>query len=172
MTINSGAGDDEISNLSDNVSISSGKGNDDISNHGVNYVSINAGAGNDTVRNYGDNVSVSGGKGADILYGGSGKSTLWGGAGNDSLYGGSGEDVFIYKPGEGTDKIFNYANDDMLQILNADGTNGSFSKSKFSGGVLTLTISGGGSVVFENVSVGDQININGTTRTINGSKLK
>ncbi|MBR0102968.1 MAG: hypothetical protein IJQ01_05670, partial [Selenomonadaceae bacterium] len=88
------------------------------------------------------------------------------------LYGGDGKDTFIYKPGEGTDTIFDYESGDILKILKADGSAGTFSKSNFSEGVLNLTISGGGSVIFENVNTGDQININGTTHTITGSKLK
>ena len=39
-------------------------------------------------------------------------------------------------------------------------------------GVLTLNITGGGKVIFENVSAGDNININNKTYTISGSKLK
>ena len=118
------------------------------------------------------NDSIRGGKGADKIYGGSGNDTLWGDAGNDSLYGGAGNDTFIYKPGEGTDKIFDYASGDMLKILNADGSNGSFKSSKYSGGDLTLSINGGGKVIFSGVAKGDTFNINGTTYQISGFKLK
>ena len=112
-----------------------------------------------------------GGTGNDLLKGGKGNDTLWGGSGNDSLYGGSGKDTFIYKPGEGTDTIFDYESGDMLKILNADGSQGKFKKSKYSGGDLTLTINGGGKVVFDNVSTGDKFNINGTNYTIKGKSL-
>ena len=89
------------------------------------------------------------------------------------MYGGSGKDTFIYKPGEGTDTIFDYQSGDMLQILKSDGkAGGSFTKSSFSGGNLTLTISGGGKVVFEGVSSGDSFNINGKNYTLSGKKLK
>lgn len=61
----------------------------------------------------------------------------------------------------------------MLKILKADGSEGgSFTKSKFSDGTLSLTISGGGKVVFDYVATGDKFNINGTTYKIKGSKLK
>lgn len=60
----------------------------------------------------------------------------------------------------------------MLKILKADGSAGTFSKSNFSDGVLTLTISGGGSVIFENVSADDSIKINSKTYTIGETKLK
>ena len=49
---------------------------------------------------------------------------------------------------------------------------GSFKSSKFSGGALTLTINGGGTVIFDGVAKGDKFNINGKTYTISGSKLK
>ena len=119
------------------------------------------------------NDSIRGGKGADKIYGGSGKDTLWGDAGNDSLYGGDGNDIFIYKPGEGTDTIFDYASGDMLKILKTNGKDGgTFTKGTFSKGNLTLAISGGGSVIFDGVSKGDIININGTNHTINGKTFK
>ncbi|MBR0061489.1 MAG: hypothetical protein IJP68_08410, partial [Selenomonadaceae bacterium] len=111
--------------------------------------------------------------GDDKIYGNKGNDSLWGGAGNDTLYGGAGKDVFIYKPGEGTDKIIDYAKGDMLKILKSNGkAGGSFTKSSFSGGNLTLTISGGGKVVFEGVSSGDSFNINGKNYTLSGKKLK
>ena len=116
--------------------------------------------------------SIYGAAGDDKLYGGKGNDSLWGGAGNDSLYGGSGNDTFIYKPNEGTDTIFDYQSGDMLKILNSDGTNGSFKKSKYSGDTLTLAINGGGKVIFDNVSATDTFNINGTTYKISGTKLK
>jgi len=126
--------------------------------------SLNGGDGKD---------SLFGGTGADILRGSNGNDKLWGGAGNDSLYGDSSNDVFIYKPGEGTDKIFDYSSGDMLTILKSNGkSGGAFSKSSFSGGELTLTINGGGKVIFENVTSNDHFNINGKTYVINGSKFK
>ncbi|MBR0062446.1 MAG: hypothetical protein IJP68_13310 [Selenomonadaceae bacterium] len=61
----------------------------------------------------------------------------------------------------------------MLKILKSNGkSGGKFTSSKFSGGTLSLTISGGGSVLFDGVAKGDTFNINGTTYKISGSKLK
>lgn len=118
--------------------------------------------GNNTITNYADNVYVSGGKGND---------SLWGGAGSDTLYGGAGKDVFICTVNEGTDKIFDYTADDMLKILNVDGSNGKFKSSKFSGSDLTLAIKGGGKVIFSGVSADGTFNINSATYKISGTKL-
>ena len=133
---------------------------------------IYGGAGNDSIVGNAGNDKLYGQAGNDKLRGGKGNDSLWGGAGNDSLWGGSGNDTFIYKAGEGTDKIFDYTSGDMLKILKSNGKTGSFSKSKFSGGTLSLTISGGGQVIFNDVAKGDKFNINGTTYKISGSKLK
>ena len=130
------------------------------------------GAGKDTLSGGNDDDYLYGGSSNDSLNGGKGNDTLWGGTGNDTLMGGDGNDIFIYKPGEGIDHIIDYAGGDILQIINADGTDGTFKKAKFSGGVLAITIEGGGKVVFDNVSAGDAININSDTYTISGTKLK
>ena len=60
----------------------------------------------------------------------------------------------------------------MLRILKSDGSAGKFTSSKFSGETLSLTISGGGKVILNDVDRDDTFNINGTTYRISGSKLK
>ena len=109
--------------------------------------------------------SIVGGSGNDKLYGKAGDDTLWGGAGNDTLYGGAGDDTFIYKPGEDKDTIMDYQSGDLLQIVD-----GSFSKSKYSSGTLSLTVVGG-SVIFKNITTSTDFNINSTSYKISGSKL-
>ncbi len=98
--------------------------------------------------------------------------SLWGGAGSDTLYGGAGKDVFICTVNEGTDKIFDYTAEDMLKILNNDGSEGgTFAKATFSGSDLTLAIKGGGKVIFSGVSADGTFNINSATYKISGTKL-
>ena len=123
---------------------------------------MNSGDGADT---------LSGGAGNDKLYGGKGNDSLWGGDGNDSLWGDAGKDTFFYTANEGTDRIFDYEAGDMLKILNADGSDGSFKSSKYSGGDLTLTINGGGKIIFDDVAFTTKFNINGSSYNISGSKL-
>ena len=139
VSITAGNGNDSIENDGDFVSINAGNGNDSIENDG-NYVSINAGDGNDTVKNDDSNVSISGGKGNDLIRNVDGSNvTLNGGKGNDTLYGGKGADVFVYKSGDGNDKIFNYGDNDVIQL--AKGT--SIKSAKVSGGNYVFTIGSG-----------------------------
>ncbi|MBR4643049.1 MAG: hypothetical protein IKO74_10115 [Selenomonadaceae bacterium] len=95
--------------------------------------------------------------------------------GNDSLWGGKGKDVFIYKPGEGTDRIkdYSFSEGDIFKILKADGSaGGTFSNPTFSGSNLTLATDGGGKIIFEGHDAGNKFKINGTTYTIKGKTLK
>jgi Ca2+-binding RTX toxin-like protein len=161
-TITGSSSADTITVLGSNIKLNGAAGADTLSG-GSSNDSINGGNGNDVI--YGN-------KGADTLVGGSGNDSLWGGAGNDALYGGAGNDTFIYKPGEGTDTIFDYKSGDMLQILKSNGSEGGmFSSSSYQNGNLTLGISGGGSVIFNNVSKSNSFNINGDSYKISGSKL-
>lgn len=129
-------------------------------------------AGDLTIENKTANKTIRTFYGNDVLKGGSGKESLWGGAGDNSLWGGGGNDTFIFQAGDGDDKIFDYQSGDMLKILKADGSSGGkFTKSKYSDGTLSLTISGGGSILFDNVSTTTTFNINNKSYKISGSKL-
>ena len=159
-------GADTITSAANNLIINGGSGNDSIKTSGTNS-KVLGGAGNDLLNGGKGNDSLYGGAGADILRGGIGNDTLWGGAGNDSLYGDSGADIFIYKPNEGTDTIFDYESGDVLKILKTNGEEGgTFKNATFSDDTLTLSISGGGKVIFDGVSAGDEININGTRHVV------
>ncbi|MBR4032392.1 MAG: hypothetical protein IKJ07_06630 [Clostridia bacterium] len=179
--VDGGKGNDILRGGKGADSLVGGAGNDklygnagnDFLNGGAGKDFLDGGAGNDILNGGDDNDTILGGAGKDNLRGGKGADSLVGGAGNDKLYGNAGNDVFIYKPGEGKDTIFNYSSGDMLKILKSNGkTGGTFTKAAFSGDKLTLTISGGGSVIFDGVSKGDVININGKNRTISGKTLK
>ncbi len=128
--------------------------------------SIVGGTKNDILYGVAGADTLAGGDGNDKLYGQAGNDSLWGGAGDDSLWGGDGNDTFLYKPGTGNDVILDYTDGDMLQLLD-----GKFSKSKYSNGTLALTIKGGGSVTFENVTTATTFNINDKLYEVSGSKL-
>ena len=178
VTILGGTGNDTLKGSYGDDNLSGGAGNDSLYGSNGNDT-LDGGKGNDTLDGgYGDD-SIFGGMGNDSLYGGYGYGvdTLWGGTGDDTLTGGNSYDVFVYKPNEGTDTITDYyyysdSSCDMLQILKSDGKEGgSFTDSNFNDNKLTLTISGGGTVIFNNVSSSGKFNINGETYQISNSKL-
>jgi Ca2+-binding RTX toxin-like protein len=198
LAINSGRGNDSIVSTGADVTINAGSGNDyvkatgargsvmgyngddiilggggaDTFSGGKNNDTLSGGKGNDSLSGDAGNDSLSGGAGKDTLLGGAGNDTLWGGTGNDALYGGTGNDVFVYKPNEGTDTIYDFDSADMLQIVNSSGKAVGYTSATFASSRLTLSIDGGGTVVLRDMSNGDQVNINGTTRTISGGTLK
>ena len=169
-----GAGNDSLYGGASNDTLSGGAG-DDILLGGTGNDSISGGDGADTLSGGSGNDKLLGGAGNDSIDGGAGNDSLWGGAGDDTLYGGTGSDTFIYKPNEDTDTIsdYSYADGDMLKILKANGKEGgTFTDAVFGSKKLTLTIDGGGSVVFTGAAKGDAFNINGTSYTISGKTLK
>lgn len=167
-----GKGNDSLYGEYGNDILFGGDGNDTLDGDNGDDT-LNGGSGNDKLYGGFGNDYLAGGKNNDTLWGSYGNDKLYGGAGNDTLYGESGDDIFIYKPNEGTDHIMDYQSGDMLKILKKNGNEGgTFSKATFSNDTLTLAISGGGKVIFDGVSAGAQININGQIRTISGNTLK
>ncbi len=71
---------------------------------------VNGDDGNDIL--YGDagNDRLNGGLGNDTLNGDGGNDILDGGLGNDSLYGDAGNDTYVFRKGDGNDRISNYDN--------------------------------------------------------------
>ncbi|MBE8949651.1 MAG: hypothetical protein SR3Q1_03510 [Quinella sp. 3Q1] len=171
-TLTGGAGKDSLYGDNGNDSILGGDGNDTVSG-GAGNDYLSGGNGYDSVFGGAGNDFLYGGEGNDVLYGNDGDDTLRGATGNDTLWGGVGADVFIHKPYDDISNIMDYSYDDgdILQILNKDNTNATYSKAEFADSKLTLSI-GDGSVIFNNVSSGDAININGTKHTISGKTLK
>ncbi len=119
----------------------------------------------------GNVTDITGNAKANKIYAGDAGSTINGCAGNDSLWGGDGSDTFVYFANSGTDKIFDFAEDDLLQILNADGSTGKFTKATFSSSNLTLNVKGGGKIIFSGVDSSSTFNINGEIYHINGKTL-
>ncbi|MBQ3337297.1 MAG: alpha/beta hydrolase [Selenomonadaceae bacterium] len=134
--------------------------------------SLYGGAGADTLLGGKGDDKLYGGAGNDTLDGGDGNDRLLGGKGNDTLYGSDGSDTFVYTANTGKDYIMDFTGSDLLKILNADGSRISFTNSSFKNDKLTLAIDGGGHVIFSGVSATDTFNINGTTYSISGTKLK
>ena len=114
---------------------------------------------------------VTGNAKANTLYAGDTDTTLTGGKGNDSLWGGDGTDTFLYTAATGTDTIGNYQSGELLEILDANGDETTFSKATFNGTKFTLNMTGGGKVIFGGVDSSTTFNINGTSYTVSGKTL-
>ncbi|MBR2774032.1 MAG: calcium-binding protein, partial [Selenomonadaceae bacterium] len=125
VTMKGGSGNDSITNSGANVSINAGAGNDDVINY-YNKVTILGGNGDDVLNNNeGANVSINGGKGNDQLVNSGAKVTLSGGAGND-IFTNTGGNSVILIGGSGNDNLANNINS---VATNSSATNG-FEKSK------------------------------------------
>ena len=121
---------------------------------------ILGGGGKDTIRGNDGNDSLVGEAGNDKIYGGTGNDTLWGGSGSDSLWGGDGEDVFLYKPGESTDRIFDYNPQfDTIKLLS-----GQVDNVESAGSDIVFTI-GTGKIILDNAagSYSKVVDSNGNT---------
>lgn len=110
------AGDDLISSEDGTDSVYGDAGNDTIL-AGADDDYISAGDGNDMVLGEAGRDSLRGDAGDDALDGGAGDDAIFGGVGNDRLYGGLGEDylsgdrgndVYVFRRGDGHDRINNY----------------------------------------------------------------
>ncbi len=103
-----------------------GAGADKLTGSDVSLDVFYGGKGNDILKGLGSGDSLYGGGGKDKLYGGTGVDLLMGGDGNDKLYGGkgndklegddgndkswggNGKDRFIFRRGDGDDKILDF----------------------------------------------------------------
>ena len=66
---------------------------------------------------YAEELSILGNDKANEIYAGTGGGSLDGGAGNDKLYGNTGADVFVYTESEGSDRIYNYGDGDLIRLV-------------------------------------------------------
>jgi VCBS repeat-containing protein len=131
--------DDYISGYAGDDTLLGGSGND----------VLDGGTGNDVLSGNDGLDTLYGGDGDDTLYGGTGNDVLAGGTGNDVLQGGAGNDTYVFKPGDGEDRITDSDGTDILHfgqgIAQSDLT---FSKS---GVNLRIALPGGSdSVVLDN----------------------
>lgn len=82
-------------------------------------------------------IAITGTKNKNYIIGGEDDDTIIGGKGADTLKGGEGSDVFVYKSGDGNDKILDYSEEDIIQFTS--GT----AKAKTSGDNVIFTLGSG-----------------------------
>ena len=83
---------------------------------------LNGGGGRDILNGGGQEDRLFGGAGKDKLNGGTGDDRLVGGGGNDKLLGGQGSDIFVFRPGDGRDRIMDFTRGEDLIDLTAFDT--------------------------------------------------
>ena len=141
------AGDDELSGENGQDTLEGGSGNDRLFGND----------GDDVLRGNDGNDELQGGDGNDRLDGGNGDDRLAGGANDDLLIGGSGADTFVFETNFRSDRIEDFAGEDVLQF-SATRFN-SFDTLRSSGalqqsGADTLIDDGNGNVLtLQNVAV-------------------
>lgn len=107
-----------------------GRGNDFIDGNGGrdiikagsgNDVAI-GGSGNDWIAGQRGNDTLLGESGRDKIFGGGGHDVIEGGTGNDWMAGGWGRDTFVFKEGDGHDKIVDFRNGrDKIDLSGYEG---------------------------------------------------
>ena len=60
--------------------------------------------------------TLTGGDGDDLILGGKGEDIIDGGRGSDELWGDEGEDKFIYRSGYGEDTIFDFSEEEIVEL--------------------------------------------------------
>ena len=154
VSINAGAGNDQIYNVGDYAKIYAGDGEDTVytyassnvyvdAGNGNDYINfkstrstINTGVGNDYIDYYGSYSTIDAGAGNDTIYSAGSYASINAGAGNDSilLTSNSSNTTISYKVGDGNDKIYGMDSDDVLSL-----SSGSWSSVK-SGSNVILTV--------------------------------
>ncbi len=108
-TLYGGAGDDVLNDNGQRGPLGrdllfGGAGDDTLNGGGANDT-LHGNVGRDVLRGGGDNDVLFGGDGADLLFGDAGRDRLFGGRGDDTLSGGAGADVFVFRDGDGVNRI-------------------------------------------------------------------
>ena len=140
------AGNDTVRGGADGDTVRGGQGNDFVKgDKGADLVQGDK--GDDFVRGGKENDTVRGGQNSDTVFGDLGDDVLFGDKGDDTLYGGDGADLFVFRAGDGLDRIkdFDPAAGDLLEIRSG------YASSEADGSV-TLSLDDGGLVVLETIS--------------------
>lgn len=142
LDVNMGAGNDTFTASGDLASL--------ISLH------VDGGAGNDTITGSNGNDTLLGGAGNDTINGGAGDDFIDGNAGADTAFLGDGNDVFLWDPGDGSDRVDGGAGFDEM-VFDGNGANENFTLS--AGGHGALFTRDAGNIVMDLSSI-EKITLN------------
>ncbi|WP_439342146.1 Calx-beta domain-containing protein [Vacuolonema iberomarrocanum] len=115
-TLIGGAGNDRLLGAGGNDLMRGNLGNDTL-NGGAGVDRQFGGAGRDRLNGQGGNDVLRGGLGDDALRGGAGNDRLLGEAGNDLIETGVGRDRIVIRPGQGFDRVTDFADGQDLIVL-------------------------------------------------------
>lgn len=181
--VDSGGGDDVITNDTKGTIINSGSGNDTITNSRTSSVlinddvTINSGDGDDTITSSGNNIVINAGAGIDTI-----RSTMNGsinaGTGNDKIYLGNLKETIIYNIGDGQDTIStNGAGGDVFNItgFNKIDINNIYLSGQ--GKIVELRFNNTDSLILNNyitslVNINNSMNFNFNDGSISQNELK
>ncbi|MEL6914369.1 MAG: matrixin family metalloprotease [Pseudomonadota bacterium] len=114
--LHGGDGEDNLKGGGGNDTIYGNIG-DDFIKGGTRVDELHGGFGNDRIFANSFDDFLAGGRGNDFLNGGGGDDTLDGGQGNDTMKGGGGSDTFVFRAGDGNDRLIGFDGaEDVLQI--------------------------------------------------------
>lgn len=147
------------------TTIYGGRGKDSLTGNSANDI-IYGGKGNDSLYGNAGDDSLIGDKGNDKLFGGTGADSLWGGKGNDTLYGDDGSDTFLYSKGDGKDVIFNFSDDDLLQVSGTFSAYYNINKNEVSFKVASTS----NAITLKDFAA-SSFNVNGNSYKISGNTL-
>ena len=115
FTIRGGDGDNTLHGAFGRDKIYGGKGDDTLKGKRRDD-ELYGQDGDDTLYGGKGNDIMFGGAGNDYLGGGKNDDILWGGTGDDTLRGGFGSDRFSFRKGAGNDTIWDFGDDDTIQL--------------------------------------------------------
>lgn len=157
-----GAGDDTLIGGSSDDALHGQDGNDN----------LNGMAGADFLLGQSGNDVIFGGDGADQIFAGAGDDTADGDRGDDVAFMGAGNDLFVWDPGEGSDRVegedgfdsmlFNGSGADELFALSANGPRLRFTRNV---GNIVMDVDGVERVDVEALGGADTVTLNDLTGT-------
>ncbi|SFH74800.1 calcium-binding protein [Albimonas pacifica] len=154
-TVTGGDGADRLTGASAEDAFSGGAGADLLRGRGGEDA-LDGGDDRDELAGGGGDDLLQGGAANDVLRGGAGDDVLDGDGGRDRLFGGEGADRFVFEPGEGIDRVFDFQNDvDLLDLSAYEIANKAAFKALTSveDGDLVINLGGGGEVTLEGVKL-------------------
>ena len=101
--------------------------------------------------------TLTGGDGDDLILGGGGDDLIDGGSGSDELWGDEGEDKFIYRSGYGEDTIFDFSEEEIVELRGFE----EFDDDDFEDLIQDITLPSGVNAAEINFGNGDVLKIVG-----------